>query len=341
MKEILRQHLDEMATGRSAVYRLSAYIEDLDIQAGELDAIAKETAAIAEFALWQELSVKEANLKGAAESLLALPGLEKAESFTGWRKALEGGIPSRPSCQLVLDGFAELVARIPETLRPAFVETLPSVARFLSDLKTAGVGEIVEALNSLEPTGHSEKYLETLSAYSDTDAMILQGASRLSHTALTAERQELIDRLRKAVTLEMMLESNDACRLLPAAAELCRKCDALNEGSGAIALNLVVVASEHSPSSAYSAVRSLKRTISKLPAEKAKSVLNSVTTLVDRAGIRTLGTALKLLPKLYGSHPVESVEAFVSAAAESGERYGTTSAEWFLLRKTKASREML
>ncbi|MDP6526005.1 MAG: hypothetical protein QGI24_05310 [Kiritimatiellia bacterium] len=341
MKETLRQHLDEMATGRSGIYRLLVYMEDLEIPPEEGEAILKEAAAIAEFVLWQELSVKEVKLEAAAQSLLDLPGIGKAQSLAGWRKALEGGIPSRPSCQLMLDGFAELLARVPEALRPAVVEALPSVARFLADIKPAGLDEIVEALISLEPTGHAEKYLETLSAYSDTDAVILQGASRLSYTALTAGSPELIDRLKKAVTLEMMLESNDACRLLPAAAKLCKKCDALKAGSGAIALNLAVVASEHSPSSAYSSLRSLEKTVSNLPAEKAESLLKSVTTLVDRAGIRTLGTALKLLPKLYSGHSVETVEAFVNAAAESGERYGTTSAEWFLLRKTKASRETL
>ena len=125
MNETLRQHLDEMATGRSRIYRLLVYMEDLEIPPEEREAILKEAAAIAEFVLWQELSVKEARLEAAAQSLLGLPGLGKAQSFAGWRKALEGGIPSRPSCQLMFDGFVELLARVPEACGRLLLRPFP------------------------------------------------------------------------------------------------------------------------------------------------------------------------------------------------------------------------
>jgi len=341
MKDNIRRHLDELVERRSSIYQLLSYVEELDLPPAELDAIRKETAAIVEFTLWQELAINKEKLIKSAASLLELSGMEAAHSFAAWRKALEGGLPSRKSCQLILDGFAESIARVPEPVRKAFTETLPSIARFISDIKPAGLNELIDSLVSLEPKGQAEKYLNVLSAYSETDALILTGASRLICTGLLAEQPELVDRLKKAVTLEMMLESNDACKLLPAAAQLCRKCNDLKPGAEIAILSLVVTAAEQSVSSAYATVKSISKATASLSPDKMESLLRSITNLVDQSGIRVLGAALKVLPGLYGSHPIDTVEAFAGTAAESGGHYGTTAAEWFLLRKTEASRAML
>jgi hypothetical protein len=193
----------------------------------------------------------------------------------------------------------------------------------------------------LESPEKAERLMTSLKLYEETDANIMLGALRVASALIRAGESALLEELEKAVTLDEMMESHDACRLLPELGHLVQEVEPLGEGMVAIVVDAIVSSAKQNISSAFAATRSLRALPDSMSDDVAAACVRAIARILKAAGNRALGACARKLPKLYARHGIDKMDAFIDAAAEVSTLYGTTAGIWFLERRTAAAREML
>lgn len=336
------KHLAELIRNSSKLYGLIAELETLVPDEAQRADMSPDVAGIVEFGIWQELHPAAEKVKDCLGIAVAgIPPLSPAETVSAWREALEAGLPSRRSCVMVYETYADWLNAIPETARRAIANGIPTLAAFLADFGAKRLPEVIETLASFESHDSAKRLMTSLKLYEETDASILLGALRVSSALIKAGDTALLEELEKTVTIEEMMESHDACRLLPELGHLVQEVEPLGDGMVAIVVDAIVSTAKQNVSSAFAATRSLRGLPDSMSDDVAAACVRAIARILKTAGNRALGACARRLPKLYARHGIGKMDAFIEAAADVSTLYGTTAGIRFLERRTAAAREML
>ena len=329
-------HLQEMTVRCSPVYRLFAALDTAPLEPATRAAVARSLSAIADFAVWQELTVDPAALDASLDAILRGDPLPPTDLAAAWHRALEASLPDRRSGNLVLRGFVEWMRDAPPFLRPLLAGDLGSLFAHAADLGEAGMREVLTQLASVGADAIASA-AAFVTAYTGTDAEHVRATAGLAAMALRAGRPQPLERLAASITLDAMMESQDACRLLPALARACGVAESGATGSGIHLLEAVSRLAGAHTSPAYGLVRKMPRILGRLPGHTAGAYLAGMGRLLEAAGPRLIGYVLDRLPGAYGKDPIEA-DAQVNDAVAFALNGGTTAADWFLERRTAASK---
>lgn len=337
MDDALRSaHLAEMATRCSPVYRVFPALDASALDADARAAVRRALSAIADFSVWQEIHIDQPELDRSLDAVLRGDPLPPAAFAAAWRDALESSLPDRRSGALVLHGFVGWIQASPAFLRPLLTGDLGVLFAHAADLGDDGIRRVLADVGSVGP-GLAEAAAAFVKTYAETDAAHFKAVASLAALALTQGRRDAMDRLVAGVTLDQMMESRDACRLLPALAAACTAAEAAAPGSAIHLLEAASRLADGHLSSTYGLVRRMPRILKRLPASVVGAYLAGSARLLEAAGPRLIGYVLDSLPGVFRKNAAEA-ETVVTDAAALALQGGTTAAEWYLERRTAASR---
>lgn len=328
-------HLRDMASRCSPVYRVFGALDAAPLDAETRAAVGRSLSAIADFAVWQELTVDPTALDASLEAVLRGDPLPAPEFAAAWHGALEASLPDRRSGNLVLRGFVGWMREAPPCLRPLLAGDLRVLFTHAAGLGEAGLRHVLSQLASVGPDG-SEAAAGFVKAYAETDAEHVKATAALAAVALRGALPEALERLAAGVTLEAMMESQDACRILPALARACHAAESAAPGAGLHLVETVSRLAGPNTSPAYGLVRKMPRILARLPGPSAAAYLAGMDRLLQAAGPRLIGYVLDRLPAAYRKD-AEEADARVDDAVSLALHGGTTAADWFLERRTSAS----
>jgi len=220
----------------------------------------------------------------------------------------------------------------------SLVDAFSGICDFLADLGKDGIDLILDSVAKIEDEADVDIFLDCLKAYHETDAVILLGVCRLASMAIASGRGKIMSVLCAAVPVELMYSKRDARRIIPAAERTCGFAEEKQSGLGSRALALIAGVAGGDVSSAYIVAVRLRRILGKLPDGIMCPYLDDVYALTAAAGTRVTAFCLQELPSIYVKHGIDDATRFTGTATAIAERYGTTAAEWFLARKTKAAK---
>lgn len=335
------RHLAELTAKKSRLYGLLTPVDGDASAADGGEGGQRDLAAIVEFAVWQELSPDADRVRSCRDALAAgIEPLSPAAWLAAWRRAVEAGLPSRKACVKNLETYADWLAALPPLARPAVADGFPWLAPFTADLGKH-MKDVLHGIAALERAETVARLMQTLGSYRETDADIVLGATRVAVALLRDGSADELAAIENVITVDQMLESADACRLLP---ELGKLVQAAGEQGDELAVDAIAavrgIAAEN-VSSAYATAAAWRRMLGKYAPDVAAACLRGGRRITAAAGNRSIGFCTRALPRLYARHGNEAMEAFVTAACEIATQQGVTACLWFLERRTAAAREML
>jgi len=336
--DILRIHRKELAETPFPIYRLFDLVDAQDMDHESRASINGEIAPLIDLILFQELSVRIDTLCGSAGKVLELPPALAAQAFRSWRETLEGATKSRGAMRMISHRFGEWLSALrPLTLESA-LQLLPAIAPVIGDLKDDGVAETLRALDRGE-SGEDRIVITTaLAAYGSTTAPIVSGCCRIAAKAIQWNRKAEFTTLLEKIQVRDMEESVDSERLVPAIADFCDLCATVEPSIWPLAFDLALLITSQNHSSAYKATRGLRRLIPRLDAGTVPAYLSDVHSLVSQLGVRTVGFAMRRLPRFYAEHGADRTREFVQTAAAMAQTNGINAAQLFIEGKTAVSR---
>ncbi len=337
--QILNRHRQEMEQQKFPIYQIFDQLEQTDLSANDLATLCKETAKLAEVVVSQELEFGPEILQ-TVDSILKSGMPEAKETLAAWNAALKAARDaSRRSMKTMFSGFSRWLQEVDRAARGPFFEVLPKLAPSMQQLGVEGMLEILRSVKSLDAPEDRQKLLKCVADYGSTTFKVILGVCNISHKALKWERVDYLERLKKTVPAEKMMEDYHAEKLIPAFAQLSETCAERGKDLWCQAMELILLIAEENYSSAYATARKLS--LEKISPDTASAYLEDFVKLVKSIGIRVIGFGLKQLPELYEKYGTERTRTFVEAAVSAAEAYGAMAGQWFLERRTAAAREML
>jgi hypothetical protein len=335
--ELCAAHARDLVALGMKAYGLFPALEAAIAEPAALQSARREVAALVDFMTWQELSVEDAGLHRALAGSLALSPPGPGESLRAWNAAVQAALPSRTACKMLCVRFPEWCAATAPTARAAFIEALTAAAPYVNELGDRGVAVLREGVEAAVAAGCADGYVGFLKTYREADAAIVLGAAKTARAAVDAGATDLLPALAAAVSMDELMESRDACRLLPAMGNLLPAFVKDSTALTAPLLRAVLHTAQASPSSAYGLCRGLLKARSVVPDSCKAAYVETLSGLLHAAGPRMAGFVVRKLPKLFRDLPEGRAAELAQAAARIARDYGTAAAEEFLAQRTPAA----
>jgi hypothetical protein len=337
--DAVRKHLHEMLRGGFPSYSLFDAIHKADLPEADKATLLKEGAQIVEFALANRAKVGS-EISATAQTITGFGMPEARDAMVAWRKTVEGCISLR-GLQLVLRHFGDWLKQAKPDRRGGIYLVLPRLAPLAAELGDKELAVLLRTATSPKTTKGVELMLAVLEEYAFTSAPILTAMVRIGRQACFADALPVMKRLTEAMPAPKLINHRDGRRMIRA---LDRLNDFCEKGDGEVwreAFDLAAVLGSKSYAGTHICARDLPKILPSLPDDCVADYLRGVNKLVRAIGVGATDFALSRLPALYRRHGPKRTNAFVHAAAATGEAYGATAAWWLLDQKTSAAQQML
>ncbi|MBL7115247.1 MAG: hypothetical protein ISS35_05725 [Kiritimatiellae bacterium] len=335
------QHCAELACGRQSVYQVFDTLRASTLDADTQEHIRAQLSELVDFILWQDLRINVSVLNEQLQRALSQDFMEPTELIRAWKKAVMAGLPTRGSCMEFLNAFLDYCEILPAELRQAFVRGVSPLSPYVGEWGKPDTAALVATIGAVGTPERIETLLKTIVGYAETDAKIMRAAIQVTARLLKVDRNYVIDILTQEITLDKMMESRDACRLLPALAKAITAADTVDAESGPTVASCVLAIAKINISSACACAVTFGKLASKLPADRFDAYIRHVESLTTQGNIRLLGFCLNELPSLARQHSPKSLSEFIYHATMVSKNYGINAAEKFLRRETPAAKSAL
>jgi hypothetical protein len=340
MTTTLNAHRGELQDAGAGIYHLTAAVAAGNPAEGPREEVQAAAAALADSVMWQELPMGAEAARDAGAWLLTLEPAQAARVLKAWRAMLESA-DSRRAKQAVLDAFPSWVRKAPAEQAEAWLDVLPALGPAAAKPGPAAIESAITRGSRIDDDDDRHRYLQCLRAYGNTTAPIFSALLHLGEVTEQLGAWRELEELVRAVPVSAMEEHADAEHLVPALSGLCRAAAVHGADTLRAAWRLCLVLAGMNPSSARPAARGLTRVLGRLEADVAAGFLREVGHLLETAGPRAVGFALRELPAWLKRRGPEKVAGLLDAARRLARTDGAAAAMAFLEGKTAAARRAL
>ncbi len=333
--DVAGKHVDALVADGKTLYGVFELIDPLPGDDPATDGVRSAVAGIVDV-----LDALDENpvddVRAGIIALLEQDEHDKATVFEGWLKLLRAARPYHRTIGAICADYSRWIAGLPSETFNSCLYTMGGLCSCYGNDAHRLVDILCHYIKELAPARQTH-YLEMLETYGGhLETKPLTGLMETLPLLYARDDEKLLEQFKETFTVETLAEQNDAGKCVCAIAALGQS---LPLEQQALVVPLTMTAAAQSHGSATQLATRLPRKAQDTDESNRLRYIETSKTIVESAGICTVGFCLRELPGLVARVPAEELAAWVDCVRETSERYGARAAAAFVDKATSASRE--